>query len=480
MLGAEIGSLWRSMVHLRTGALSDAEADARRVIDGARESRWQFGLIAATHFLGEVLLERGELDAARQLYGVPRELPRRGWASIWAYGVAKVEFAGGHAREALDALLDVGRREDEFVADRPWMLPWRSAAAVAAVTAGEPELALRLAEKDVEVARTFGRPRPVGVSLRARGIVRGGSEGIADLTEAVELLAESPARLEHARALIDLGALVRRGGDRAAAREHLTMGLDRASRCGAAALAERARSELQATGVRPRRERMSGPAALTGSELRVARLAASGASNREIAQTLFVTQKTVEKHLANSYSKLEIPSRERLGGGAGRGVGLHDHRNGQCPRRRDRETVRDQMDAKWIIPTAFYVLAVGGLGVVNKLSLRTLEWPTLVLWTGIGYIAVTAVLLIRGDATLSFERGTGWAILGAGLAIGGLIAINIALTHGKASQVIPITAAYPALTLVLAAAVLSEPITLVNAAGTALIVAGVVLISVAS
>jgi transporter family protein len=137
------------------------------------------------------------------------------------------------------------------------------------------------------------------------------------------------------------------------------------------------------------------------------------------------------------------------------------------------------MEAKWIVPTAVYILAVGGLGVLNKLALRTLDWQTLVLWTGIGYILVTAVLLLRGDTRVAVEGGTGWAILGAACAIGGLVAINVALTTGTASKVIPITAAYPALTLVLAAAVLSERVTLTHAGGCALIIAGVATIAVA-
>ena len=69
-------------------------------------------------------------------------------------------------------------------------------------------------------------------------------------------------------------------------------------------LAERAPEELAATGARPRRSRLSGVDALTASERRVARMAARGVGNVEIAQSLFVTRKTVEKHLGNVYTKL--------------------------------------------------------------------------------------------------------------------------------------------------------------------------------
>ena len=122
----------------------------------------------------------------------------------------------------------------------------------------------------------------------------------------------SEARLEHAHALCDLGASLRRERARRDAREPLREALDLAVRCGAAALARRAREELAATGARPRRLAQSGRDALTPAELRVARLAARGLANREIAQTLVVTVKTVETELGHAYAKLGIRSRREL------------------------------------------------------------------------------------------------------------------------------------------------------------------------
>ena len=89
-------------------------------------------------------------------------------------------------------------------------------------------------------------------------------------------------------------------------------GLDIADRCGAVPLSRRARMELAAIGVRPRHARLTGVEALTASEHRVAQMAAEGMSNVEIAQTLFVTRKTVEKHLGNAYGKLGVSSRTSL------------------------------------------------------------------------------------------------------------------------------------------------------------------------
>ena len=122
----------------------------------------------------------------------------------------------------------------------------------------------------------------------------------------------SPARLEHARAQVELGAALRRANQRTAAREPLREGLDGARRCGATRLAERAAAELRAAGARPRNEVLTGPAALTASERRTAEMAAAGLSNPEIAQALFVTVKTVEGHLSGAYRKLDVRSRAEL------------------------------------------------------------------------------------------------------------------------------------------------------------------------
>jgi ATP/maltotriose-dependent transcriptional regulator MalT len=109
------------------------------------------------------------------------------------------------------------------------------------------------------------------------------------LREAVDLVEDSPARLERAAALVDLGSAVRRTGRRAESRDLLSRALDDAEFCGAVPLADRA-----------------------AAELRVVELAAGGSSNREIAQALFVTTKTVELHLSNAYRKLGVSGRRNL------------------------------------------------------------------------------------------------------------------------------------------------------------------------
>jgi DNA-binding CsgD family transcriptional regulator len=164
----------------------------------------------------------------------------------------------------------------------------------------------------VGLARAFGAPRALGCALRGAGLVVGGDAGIAYLREAAASLAESDAPLEHARALTDLGSALRRLGQRSEARAPLRRGLELAHRCQAAALATRARTELLATGARPRRPALSGVDALTASERRVAQMAATGLTNRQIAQALFVTARTVEGHLTHVFQKLDLSARTEL------------------------------------------------------------------------------------------------------------------------------------------------------------------------
>jgi DNA-binding CsgD family transcriptional regulator len=174
--------------------------------------------------------------------------------------------------------------------------------------------ARRLASEEVSLARAFGAPRCLGVALRAAGLVEHDSVRVGLLREAVDVLVDSYGVLELARSLIDLGAAVRLGGNPSEARALLGRGQELAAFCAATALVKRARDELRAAGARPRRIAVSGVDALTPSERRVAQLAAEGMINREIAQSLFVTEKTVETHLRNTYAKLKIRSRTQLQG----------------------------------------------------------------------------------------------------------------------------------------------------------------------
>jgi DNA-binding CsgD family transcriptional regulator len=304
----------RAGLAYRRGALADAEADARQALSSASAAPPFFRALA-TATLVDVLVERGAPERAEA------ELAAAGMAE--ASGTAfptgqllcsrgRARFVAGRPGDALADLMAAGRHLRTLHVNSPAVVAWRSDAALAHLALGEREQARALAEEEVALARAFGAPRALGCALRVSGLVVGGDPGIAYLREAVAFLAESGAPLEHARALTDLGGALRRHGLRSEARAPLRHGLELAYRCEASTLAARARTELLATGARPRRPALSGIDALTPSERRVAQMAATGLTNREIAQALFVTARTVEGHLTHVFQKLDVSGRTEL------------------------------------------------------------------------------------------------------------------------------------------------------------------------
>jgi DNA-binding CsgD family transcriptional regulator len=300
---------WTSM---QRGRLGPAELLARDALRIAADSP---GLEALTGFatvhLALALLERGEVEAALDLLAVDVD-PAHTWAREALFALGRAHLAAHRPAEALERLEACGRLSESFGIVNPAFLPWRSEAALALRELGRGEEAIREAAAEVEVARRFGAARPLGVALRAQGLVVGGEEGLGALRESAAALASSPARLERARSLVALGAALRRAGNRAESREPLAGGLEIAEECGAAPLAATAREELAASGARVRAGGRWDADALTASELRTCRMAASGMSNPTIAQSLFVTRATVESHLHAAYRKLGITSRKQL------------------------------------------------------------------------------------------------------------------------------------------------------------------------
>ena len=306
------------LVKLRLGALDEADAAARTALRVLQEGDFAPGLGFAATVLSDIAVEAGEFGEAQALLNL---LPQQGWPA--GVGTVLIPAARGRLRlaqgRAADALADFQACQALFSAD-VWGMPVRdtgyvhvrSGAAMALSRLGEHERACELAGAELTDVRVFGAPRALGIALRAAGLARGGQEGLALLRESVAALESSPALLERARSLAELGAALRRSGQRGAARDPLARALELAARCGARPLAARARDELKAAGARPRRPWRTGVEALTPSELRVARLAAGGRSNREIAGELYVTLKAVEGHLARAYAKLGIDGRDQL------------------------------------------------------------------------------------------------------------------------------------------------------------------------
>jgi DNA-binding CsgD family transcriptional regulator len=319
--GYATGAHIRAWVHFRRGRLAEATADAESVVDGARYG-WEPGLPAALAVMAHCHLERDDRAAAEAALELPGGEER--WRAAftftdWLDARGHVRLAAGDAQSALEDFTAAGEALDAAGASHGAIVPWRTGAVLASAALGDLEAAQRLAAEDIERARTFGAPRALGIALRTAGALAGGDRGIALLREAVDVLADSPGRLEQAHAQAALGAALLAADHRVAAREPLKAALDTAHACGATALAERARETLTAAGARPRRVALSGRDALTPRELRLADMAASGMTNREIAEALFITTKTVETHLRHAYDKLGISSRRELAGALGSG-----------------------------------------------------------------------------------------------------------------------------------------------------------------
>ncbi|HEX3278778.1 MAG TPA: AAA family ATPase [Thermoleophilaceae bacterium] len=314
--------LLRACARFRRGALAEAARDA----EAARErvpAPLPVPLPGPDALLAEIRLEQGRPAAARDC--AARAVERSAaHADSTAAGLiehalalaarGRVELSLADPLAARSDLLECGRRLREAEVRNPAVAPWRSLAALAALRLGERERAAALVAEERDLAHAFGAARALGVALVTTARARPREERPRQLRAAIAALERSPGLLDRAYALAELGSELRRGGQRRAARDALRRALDLAVRCGAEALARRARQELVATGARPRRPRISGAGALTPRERQIAEMAADGESNRAIADRLIVSEKTIEWHLANAYRKLDIRGRGGLAG----------------------------------------------------------------------------------------------------------------------------------------------------------------------
>lgn len=312
VFGISTSCALRALIAWQRGDVTGAEQEARTaaVLPGLSDFVRPplFGTLALA------LVARGDLEGAEAAIaesGCGPSLPEFVCLNPVFHARGVLRAAQGRYEAALADFTEFGERCARIDLRNPGD-PWRLGAAECLLRLGGDAEAVRLADEQVALARRWGTASALGIALHGQALASGGDPEA--LAAAAAVLADSPARLDHARCLVDLGAALRRANQRAAAREPLREGLELAGRCGADALVRRAHDELVVAGGRPRRRMFSGPDALTPSERRVAELAADGLSNREIAQLLYVTTKTVDNHLARAYSKLGISSRGELPG----------------------------------------------------------------------------------------------------------------------------------------------------------------------
>ncbi len=300
----------RAAIALAQGSLHDAQAEADTGLLLVEKSHFIALLLVAVAIT--VLIERGELDAAARLAqtGEALGIADRAHVSDFLTARGRLRIAQGRLQEGVADLLWCGQRR--VARGQCWPSDWKAHAAPAVAALGDKQLAVKLAREQLAAARRVGAPGALGMSLRTAALAIGGDDRLALLREAVSVLERSSARLELAHALAELGAELSRSHRRGEGRDAQRRAIKLAGQCGATALAGRAMTELHAGPGRRARMELTGPSALTAAEWRVCRQAAEGQTNREVAQALFVTEKTIERHLSSAYQKLGIRSRFQL------------------------------------------------------------------------------------------------------------------------------------------------------------------------
>jgi DNA-binding CsgD family transcriptional regulator/tetratricopeptide (TPR) repeat protein len=293
------------------GELITAAADLRQAVDLARLAVIVPAMVMYAPFLSEVLIERDELEEAEKELQATGPMGEN--APFTLLVRAHLRYEQGRFEKAVEDFVALSTQADEMgVGPGPAVSASRTAA-LALVAIGEEEKAREMAESMMVHAERWGVQSTFAHVLSAIAATHKGAAKIEMLGKAVTFLDGSPRRLGRAQILCELGAALRLDGRRVEARAPLREALKLARRCGATRVAKRAHDELEASGETIRRYTPIGVESLTPSERRVAELAASGLTNRQIAQSLFVTVKTVEAHLSATYDKLDIQSRKQLG-----------------------------------------------------------------------------------------------------------------------------------------------------------------------
>ncbi|MFD8543273.1 AAA family ATPase [Streptomyces sp. NPDC059649] len=308
--------VYRAAIALRRGDVGRAAAVARAVSARACAAGELPYRLSLDTIRIDALLQLGDVAGAEDIAAAcsTADLSDTSWEwPRFLMSLAALRTAQGDRRGGLALLRECGMHFEAVGTVSPMIAPWRSRAAVVSLGLGYGREAQALAEEELELARRCRIPRAVGVALHTAGRVAGAARGLELLAEAVSILERTPAELELARALRTFGCELLRRDDKPGARTALRRGLDLAVRCGATAAARDLQQQLHEAGGRVG-SRGAGGCPLTAGEERVAVLAAEGWSNKQIAEHLFVSLRTVETHLTGAYRKLRIGGRQELRG----------------------------------------------------------------------------------------------------------------------------------------------------------------------
>ncbi|WP_410675127.1 AAA family ATPase [Amycolatopsis sp. cmx-4-68] len=300
------GDLQRASVHF--------ESLLRRFDERGGTTTCPVGVLCAAKLV-ECWVDLGRFEAATSLLDRMDFVASQGLFThtYLLYARGRLRVATGYTRFGFEDLLSCGRRLAHHGMRFPGFVPWRAHAARAALALGQADDAARLAEEDSNASARWGAARPLGTALTTLGLVREDDEAERALQKAIATLGSSPARLQLATALTELGTLQARHGQSEKAIETLRQAVELSEHCGARPLARRAAEELRSArrALTPAKDNEHG---LTRQENRIAVMAAQGLTNREIATSLHLTRRTVELHLSGAYRKLGIPGRAELGG----------------------------------------------------------------------------------------------------------------------------------------------------------------------
>ncbi|MCX5115069.1 AAA family ATPase [Streptomyces sp. NBC_00378] len=317
---------------LRLGDLRGAHTRATAALAALPAQGHGTFVCAPTAVVVRACTEMGQYTEASRLTG--RQLPRRQLMSL--HGLAYLRARGLHhlalhqPHAALADFLEVGRLMESWGVDRPAFLPWRTDATRALLCLGEDHRAEQLALRQLAMADAR-RPHVRGLALRMRALAGDAQQRPTVLAQAIDELHRSGDRVETARAMADLGRTLQADGSSSKGCVMIRSAWQLAKDTGAAPLCQEILPDaplVTAPGTAPARAESrpgragkagadkdrpgTSAARLSGSEQRVATLAAQGLTNREISARLFLTVSTVEQHLTRVYRKLRITSRGDL------------------------------------------------------------------------------------------------------------------------------------------------------------------------
>jgi DNA-binding CsgD family transcriptional regulator len=308
------------------GAWDDAVVHAGRAVAVNDESDWGFTWPTVVGIAVLVPAARGEWSVAEaSLTGAAGRYPGGYERSVVAVAMsrARVAEARGDAPGLVAALAPVRSFPIRDAVDEPGFWAWQDLCAEGLVGVGRVDEADALLAPHEERAAQRGRLSSIARLARARGRVEAAAGRPDRAEEAFDRALDASSRVglpfERAKVELAAGGFLRRTGRRRRAVELLTQAAATFGRLGAAPYAERCRVELAGSGLHPA-PRDAG-SSLTSQELVVARLAAAGRTNREIAGELVVSVKTVEYHLRNVFTKLGITRRRQLGARIGEAPG---------------------------------------------------------------------------------------------------------------------------------------------------------------